>query len=467
MQEYYLAIDIGASSGRHIIGSLSGGRIYIEEVYRFNNGINRRNGRLCWDLDKIFTEIIQGLKECKSRGIVPVSMGIDTWAVDFVLLDEADQVLGDTYAYRDSRTEGMDNEVEAILPFGRLYERTGIQKQLFNTIYQLMAIKQQNPDYMKRASEFLMIPDYLHYLLTGAKFNEYTNATTTGLVNAEAREWDYELISSLGYNKDMFLPLSLPGTPAGYFKPDIARKAGFNCEVVMPATHDTASAVVSVPASGDDFLYISSGTWSLMGVERNRPDCSIYSMEHNFTNEGGYGYRFRYIKNIMGLWMIQEIRRISGNKYSFDELCRMAQANEDFPSRVDVNSSGFFSPENMADEIKSYCRNTHQRVPETYGELAACIYLSLAESYAMTAGEIEANTGKHYEGIHIVGGGSNAAYLNELTAKASGKTVYAGPAEATALGNIIVQMLKAGKFASLKEARECVYHSFDIKQVRP
>jgi rhamnulokinase len=237
--------------------------------------------------------------------------------------------------------------------------------------------------------------------------------------------------------------------------------------MVVPATHDTASAVASVPASGDDFIYISSGTWSLMGIERDRPDCSENSMKYNFTNEGGYGGRFRYLKNIMGLWMIQEVRRVSGNKYSFDELCRMAGENEDFPSRVDVNSPRFFSPEDMAKEVKDYCRSTNQKVPETYGELAACIYLSLAGCYAITAKELEAGTGKNYEGIHIVGGGSNAGYLNELTARISGKNVYAGPAEATAIGNIIVQMIKAGEFASLKEARECVYKSFDVKQVRP
>lgn len=467
MREYYLAVDIGASGGRHILGFMQDGKIQLEEIYRFENRLEKRNGHLCWDLPRIFTEILNGLREARNRNRIPSSMGIDTWGVDFVLLDEKNRILGDTIGYRDHRTDGMDRLVEEIIPFPELYAGTGIQKQIFNTIYQLMAVKEYHPEYLDRACDFLMIPDYFHFLLTGRKGNEYTNATTTGLVDALKKDWDRELITRLGFKKDIFKPLSKPGTSVGSFKEEIEKETGFSCEVILPATHDTGSAVLSVPAGGkDDFLYISSGTWSLMGIERKEPDCTTTSMEHNFTNEGGYAFRFRYLKNIMGLWMVQEVRREAGYRYTFSEMCEMARASGDFPSRVDVNSSRFLSPENMSEEIRKYCRETRQAEPASAGELAACIYQSLADSYAETAKEIEMITGRNYDRIHILGGGTNAGYLNELTAVKSGKKVFTGPVEATAIGNITAQMLAAGKFTSLTEVRECIFRSFEIKQVQ-
>ena len=463
MGNYYLAVDIGASSGRHMLASMEDGKMKLEEVYRFPNGMDNKNGTLCWDVDRLFTEIKNGLKKCKELGKIPATMGIDTWGVDYVLLDEKDQILGDTVGYRDSRTNGMDEKVYEKISLSALYERTGIQKQTFNTIYQLMAVKETHPEYLEQAKAILMIPDYFHFLLTGVKKNEYTNATTGQLVSPKTNDWDYELIDMLGYNKEMFQPVSMPGTVVGEFTQDIQNEVGFNCKVVLPATHDTGSAVLAVPTNDDNAIYISSGTWSLMGIERKEADCSLRSMQANFTNEGGYDHRFRYLKNIMGLWMIQSVRHEVNDAYSFAEICAMAEEAKDFPSRVDANDECFLSPDNMTEEVKDYCRRTGQKVPETLGEIATVIYTSLAECYAKTAKELEEMTGRTYSRIHIVGGGSNAGYLNELTAKATKKEIHAGPGEATAIGNITAQMLKAEEFKTIEEARTIIHESFGVK----
>ena len=467
MAEYYLAVDIGASSGRHILGHLENGRIELEEVYRFENGMDKKDGHLCWNIPRLFEEIKAGLKACKAAGKVPKSMGIDTWAVDYVLLDGENRILGNTYGYRDGRTKGMDKEVYRIIPEDALYARTGIQKQIFNTIYQLMAVKQQEPENMEKAEWLLMLPDYFHFLLTGNKMSEYTNATSTQLVSPETRQWDCELIERLGYKPSIFRPLHMPGTVVGPFSKEVEEEVGFSCEVVMPATHDTASAVISVPTLTEDCLYISSGTWSLMGIENDRAICTPESRKRNFTNEGGYEYRFRYLKNIMGIWMIQSVRHELEDKYSFAQLCEMAEKESDFPSRVDVNDDAFLAPENMTEAIRTYCKKHGWKEPETVGQIAAVIYQSLADSYAETVREIESLTGRHFEAVNIVGGGSNAAYLNQLTADKSGRTVYAGPGEATAIGNLAVQMLKDNQFAGLAQVRACIYESFGVEKYDP
>ena len=463
MQQYYLAIDIGASSGRHILGSVQDGKIVLEEIHRFPNGMSEKNGHRCWDADKLFQEILTGMKKCKELGKIPVSVGIDTWAVDFVLLNEKDERIGDAVGYRDSRTEGMDEEVYRIIPEEELYGRTGIQKQIFNTIYQLMAVKKQNPEQLEQAKTFLMIPDYFHFLLSGVKAVEYTNASTTQLVSPDTFDWDKELMERLGYPTDIFPEIVKPGTVLGNLTEEIATQVGYSCKVVAPATHDTGSAVLAVPASDSDFLYISSGTWSLMGVERRSADCSHESKVRNFTNEGGYERRFRYLKNIMGLWMIQSVKKELNDQYSFAELCDLA-AKADFSSRVDVNDASFLAPENMIAAVQEMCRKTGQAVPETPGEIASCIYQSLADSYRETVQEIEEMSGQTYSRIHIVGGGSNAVYLNELTAKATGKEVYAGPGEATAIGNLAAQMLQDGVYSSVEEVRTAIGVSFDMKK---
>lgn len=462
MEKYYLAVDIGASSGRHMLASMKDGKMQLEEVYRFPNGMDNKNGTLCWDVERLITEIKNGLKKCKEIGKIPVSMGIDTWGVDYVLLDKDDNILGDTAGYRDSRTEGMDEKVYEVIPQDDLYARTGIQKQIFNTIYQLMAVKQSHPEYLEQAETILMIPDYFNFLLTGVKKNEYTEATTGQLISPKTNDWDYELIDMLGYNSRMFLPVSMPGTVVGDFTEEVQKEVGFNCTVVLPATHDTGSAVLAVPTNDDDAVYISSGTWSLMGIERKEADCSMESMKANFTNEGGYDHRFRYLKNIMGLWMIQSVKKEFTEDLSFAEICEMA-SKETISSIVDCNDDCFLAPKSMIDAVQKFCRDTDQQVPETVGEISSVIYNSLAKCYGDTVEEIEAITGKKYSTIYVVGGGSNAGYLNELTAKYTGRKVSAGPSEATAIGNIIVQMLHDGVFASLPEARTCVKESFDVK----
>lgn len=467
MEKYYLAVDIGASSGRHILGHLENGKIELEEIYRFENGMDHKDGKLLWNVERLFGEILNGMKKCKELGKLPVSMAIDTWAVDYVLLDEKDQILGDTYGYRDHRTDGMDAEVAKILLETELYARTGIQKQIFNTIYQLMAVEKKTPEILKQAKTLLMLPDYFGFRLTGNKLSEYTNGSTTQLVDPHTYQWDKELIQSLGYPEEIFLPLKMPGSKVGNLLPQIREEVGYDLEVVLCGSHDTASAVMAVPQTEGDGIYISSGTWSLMGIESPEPIITKEAAAANLTNEGGYDHRFRFLKNIMGLWMIQSVRHEYQDAYSFAQLCDMAEESRDFSSRVDVNDQSFLSPDSMIEAIKQYCQKTGQPVPETVGELAAVVYRSLAQSYGETVKELETIAGRIYDSIHIIGGGSNAAYLNQLTADATGKTVYAGPGEATAIGNLLAQMIHAGDLADLKGARQCVRDSFEIKTYVP
>ena len=467
MNKYYLAVDIGASSGRHMLAWVEDGLIRMEEIHRFSNGMVKKDGHLCWDYEKLFGDIVDGLKKCKEIGKIPVSMGIDTWGVDYALLDAEGQVLGHTYGYRDSRTNGMDEVVSRIISPEDLYARTGIQKQMFNTIYQLMAVKMQEPQLLDGADKLLMVPDYLNYLLTGVAKSEYTEATTGQLVNPDTKDWDYELIDMLGIKKEMFVPLSTAGTRVGGLKPELIEEVGFDLDVLQIASHDTASAVMAVPSMGKETVYISSGTWSLMGVENMEAICTEASRQANLTNEGGYEYRYRFLKNIMGLWMIQSVRHEYEDKYSFAELCAMAEAVKDFPSRVDVNDDSFFAPESMIGAIKEYCEKSGQPVPQTPGEVSTVVYQSLADSYGQTVQEIQSITGKDYEAINIVGGGANADYLSQLTANSTGKTVCAGPTEATAIGNLVAQMLKAGEYESLEEARKGIFKSFAVKTFQP
>lgn len=467
MQTYYLAVDIGASSGRHILGHREGKRMVLEEIYRFENGMDRQEGKLLWNAGRLFNEIVCGMKRCREMGKIPVSMSIDTWAVDYVLLDSQDQVLGDTYGYRDSRTDGMDKEVYRMIPEEELYRRTGIQKQSFNTVYQLMAVKKKEPELFEEAKTLLMLPDYFQFLLTGEKVSEYTNATSTQLVSPESKQWDSELIRKLGYPERMFLPLQMPGSLVGSLKKEIQEEVGFDCQVVLCASHDTASAVMAMPVTKGDGCYISSGTWSLMGTEVLQAICTGESRKGNFTNEGGYSYRFRYLKNIMGLWMIQSVRHEYRDAYSFARLCAMAEECKDFPSRVDVNDDSFLAPVSMTEAVRKYCQRTGQRIPVAVGEIASVIYQSLAQCYGETIRELEKNSGKVFEKIHVIGGGANAAYLNQLTANATGKTVDAGPGEATAVGNLMAQMIRNGEFNDLGEARQCVADSFEIRRYVP
>lgn len=455
---YYLAIDIGASSGRHILGHLENDKMVLEEVYRFSNGMKKKDGHLIWDVDALFEHILLGMKKCKERNIVPVSMGIDTWAVDYVLLDEAGNRIQDVYGYRDSRMKGIDKEIYKIICEEDLYLRTGIQKQIFNTIYQL-----KTEDKLDEANCMLMIPDYFNYLLSGQKITEYTNASTTQLVSPITKDWDYELIELLGYPKHIFTKIKKPGYVVGNLRQEIQKIVGFDTRVVLPATHDTASAVLAIP-SNEDSLYISSGTWSLMGCELKEANCSLESKERNFTNEGGIDYRFRYLKNIMGMWMINSMKHEIANEYSFNDICEMAK-KETITSIIDAQDHCFLAPVSMVEEVQNACFENGQEVPQTIGQIAKVIYQSLAECYKNVAKEIECLTGKQYSCIHIVGGGSQAMYLNDLTAKACKKTVYAGPVEATSIGNIAAQMISNHELIDLYEARKCIFDSFEIVKV--
>lgn len=463
MGKYYLAIDMGASSGRHILCHMEDGLMKLEEVHRFENGMVDIDDSKCWDADRLFAEIKTGMKKCKEIGKIPVSVAIDTWGVDFVIIDKNGKRIGNAVGYRDNRTKGMDEEVYKYISEEELYLRTGNQKAMYNTIYQLMALKINSPELLEQADAMLHTPDYYQYLLTGKKAAEYTISTTGQLVNPVTKDWDYELIEKLGYPKHIFPEMKKSGTVLGDLSPEVQAEVGYNCKVIMAASHDTASAVMAVPAMGKNSVYISSGTWSLMGVELDNAICTKESMKANFGNEGGYNYRYRFLKNIMGLWMIQSVRKELDKKYSYPELCQMAEESKDFPSRVDVEDDAFFAPDSMIEAIQEYCRSSNQPVPKTPGELATVVYQSLAECYGKAIKEIELLTGKSYDAINIIGGGSNADYLNELTTKCTGKTVYAGPTEATAIGNVVAQMIADGVFSSLEEARENIFKSFEVK----
>ena len=467
MEKYFLAVDIGASSGRHILSHMEDGKIVLEEVFRFENGMTEIDGHKCWDSELLFSHIKEGMKKCAELGKIPCYMGIDTWGVDYVLVDREGKRIGNAVGYRDDRTTGIDREVYQIIPEKELYARTGIAKQVFNTIYQLMALKKENPEQLLAAETLLLSPDYYNFLLTGKRASEYTIASTGQLVSPETKDWDYELIRMLGLPEKIFTPLQKPGTILGGLSDEVKAEIGYDCQVVMVTSHDTASAVLAVPSKTADFAYISSGTWSLLGVELENAICNEQSREANFTNEGGYDYKYRFLKNIMGLWMIQSVRNEMNKAYSFAQLCAMAEEVKDFPSRVDVDEHRFFAPDSMIEEIRNACRESGQPVPETPGELATVVYQSLADCYKKSLRNLEAMTGKTYPAVNIVGGGANADYLNQLTANATGKTVYAGPTEATAIGNIVCQMLACGDLPSVAEARACIFDSFAVKTFTP
>lgn len=485
----YAAVDIGASSGRVVIGGVDGnGRIELTEIHRFDNIQKRSNGHDCWDVDMLFSETVAGLAKCKEAGFEPKTVGIDTWAVDFVLLDENDQVIGDAVAYRDERTNGMYAVADAIMAPDAVYHRTGIQRQPFNTIYQLLALKREHPEQLETAKTFLMIPDYLAFLLTGAKVNEYTNASTTCLLNARTQNWDDVILEAFDIPRSIFCDVAMPGTDLGEVNAEIAAQLGYTPHIIAPATHDTGSAYLAVPARDADAVFLSSGTWSLLGVENEGPITSDASRFQNFTNEGGYELRFRFLKNIMGLWMIQSIRReLNGVSYvegkdgagsayddlppfphterewGFGDLIEAAQSAEAFEARVNVNDDRFLAPASMIGEIRRACFETGQPVPSTVGELMRCVYVSLSECYAESIAEMASLTGRTYTSINIVGGGCQDGYLNELTTRACGIPVFAGPVEGTSLGNLAVQMIADGAFPDLQSVRDAIATSFDVK----
>lgn len=463
MKRYTLAVDIGASSGRLILGWMELGKLMLKEVHRFPNNIVKKGQYYCWEVDRLFSEIKVGIHKCKAQGIEPESIGIDTWAVDFVLLDENGELLTDAVAYRDERTDGMMEDVFQKIMKERLYLETGIQFQKFNTIYQLHSLKKNQPEILDKAKTFLMIPDYFNYLLSGKAANEYTNASSTQLLNAFTKNWDKQILETLEINREMFQEIKLPNTVLGNLRTELVEEFGFDMKVILPATHDTGSAVISVPELGET-IYISSGTWSLIGVENPFPICITKALDYNFTNEGGVDYRYRFLKNIMGLWMIQEVRRNYQDQYTFAEFVELAKETTNFYSIVDVNDDRFLKPENMIEAIQSYCIETGQSIPQTPGEVAKCVYDSLVESYVKAISEIEEIFEKPFPSINIIGGGCQNEMLNQLIADATKKMVYAGPVEATAIGNIVSQLIALGEISNIQEARKIIKHSFAVKK---
>ncbi len=459
--KYYLAIDIGASSGRHIVSYLQDGKMITEEIYRFQNGpetLTAFDGKehLMWTHERLFTEILNGLKKAGELGMIPTSVGIDTWGVDYALLDENDQAIGGTYCYRDSRTEATIPEVHSIIPFAELYERTGIQFASFNTVYQLLDDVKSGR--MAKAKSFLMLPDYFHFRLTGVKKQEYTNATTTGMVNTKTRTWDTEILEKLGYKKELFGELSQPGTIVGEFTDEVAEYVGYKATVVLPATHDTASAVLAAPLSGQT-PYISSGTWSLLGVEQNYAHTTEAAREAGYSNEGSVKGQYRLQINIMGLWMIQQVRHELNDAYSFAQLADMARENP-VDDEINVNDQKFLAPESMIDAItESVGRKL------SVGEMAYVIYNNLARYYDYSLKALEEVTGEKYSTLNIIGGGSKNILLNELTAQYTGKQIITGPSEGTAIGNLMMQMVGMGDLKDVAEGREYIKRSFDIAEM--
>ena len=425
-----LAIDIGASSGRHIVGWRENGEIKTNEVYRFPNGVREENGHLVWDVRKLFSNVVMGIMEAFKAYPEIESLSIDTWGVDYVLV-KGDEEVYPVYAYRDSRTEAAIPLVHEKMPFSELYAHTGCQFQPFNSVYQLYDDKVNGR--LECVTDMLMMPEYLMWKLCGVKAREYTNATTMGMIDANTGEFDMEIVEALSYPAHLFPKLSQPGTVLGDLRPEIAAAVGSNCKVVLCATHDTGSAVEGIPMEGNH-PYISSGTWSLLGVKTAKPITDAGSEAANYSNEGGVGYN-RYQKNIMGMWLVNELQRELCPDMKFPEIVRLAEESI-CKALVDANAPEFLAPKSMK---AAFDAATENRLT-TIGDYFRCAYCSLALSYKQAIEELEANTGKKYERLYIVGGGAKNAFLNSLTEEATGKQVIALPIEATALGNLKIQM---------------------------
>ena len=427
---YYLAIDIGASSGRHIVAWQEDDELKTEEIYRFPNGVETRDGHLIWDIQALYAHVKEGIRLAFARCGSLESLSVDTWGVDYVLLDGDREILP-CYAYRDHRTEEVIGRLHKLVPFYHLYRRTGCQFQSFNTIYQLFWDKEHGR--LDHATDYLMLPEYLMYKLSGVKAHEFTNATTMGLVSAASLDFDRELIRTLGLPERLFGALSQPGTVLGSIRPELAEELGGTCRVVLCATHDTASAVEGIPMQGNH-PYISSGTWSLLGVKTPKPLTDDRSQEANYSNEGGVGYN-RYQKNIMGMWLVNRLRAELLPETPFGEIVAMAEKST-FDEVVNADHESFLSPVSMVQAFDDML----QARPQTPADYFRCAYRSLALSYKNALDELERNTGKTYHKLYIVGGGAKNQFLNRMTEHFTQKQVVALPIEATAMGNLKIQM---------------------------
>ena len=466
-----LAIDLGASSGRGIVGTFDGEKLTLRENHRFSNDPMFVNGRFTWDILRIYFEIKNSITKTVIDGDNITSMGIDTWGVDYGLIDKNGRLMANPTHYRDTRTEGITEYTAPYVSAEEVYGVTGIQAINFNTLNQLAAEKRDDADMLDRAEKMLFTPDLLNYFLTGKMVTEYTIASTGMILDAAKRDYAYQLLDKLGIKRDLFCPIVQPGTKLGPLQSFITDEVGKNdINVYTVASHDTASAVMAVPSQSEDFIYISSGTWSLMGMELSEPLINDDTRAANFTNEGGANGTIRFLKNIMGLWILQESRRQwrrEGNEYSFAQMEMWAKEAKPFQSLINPDYPSCGTPGNMPEKIREYCRRTGQHVPETVGEVVRCIYESLSLKYRYTGEDIQRLRGKKATTINVVGGGTKDHFLSQMTADASGLKVCAGPEEATAIGNLLAQMMAVGAIKDLAEARRVVANSFEMKHYEP
>ena len=467
MSAGYLAVDLGAESGRVVLGRFDGAHVSLEEVHRFPNTPVKLPDGLHWDVMRIFGEVKDGVAKAVREEHVE-GVGVDSWGVDFGLLDRDGALVSNPYHHRDARTEGMMEEAFGLMPKGDIYDLTGVQFLPINTLYQLLAMR--GSPLLEAAETLLLIPDLTNFWLTGEKACEYTNATTTQLLDLKAGEWSRQLLERLNLAARLLPAIVKPATELGSLLPEVAEEVGAGPPVFAVASHDTASAVVGVPAQADDFAYISSGTWSLVGVETREPVVTQEAMEANFTNEGGFGGRTRFLKNVMGLWILQECRRQwarEGHEYSYEELARLAKDAPSAGPLVDPDHPAFLAPGNMVSRVRSFCKETGQTPPEGPAAIARCVFESLALKYGHAIGQAQYLTGRNVGSINVVGGGSQNDLLCQLTADASGITVVAGPVEATAMGNVMVQAYAQNRVGSLEEIRAVVRDSFEASTYEP
>ncbi|MEW6403801.1 MAG: rhamnulokinase family protein [Chloroflexota bacterium] len=466
-----LAIDLGAESGRAILGRIDE-RLTLDEIHRFPNGPVRAGDHIHWDVLRLWAEIQYSLRIASETTAGSLAgIGLDTWGVDFGLLDCADRLIGNPYHYRDARTNGMIGAACQIVPREEIYNQTGIQFMQLNTLFQLFAMRRENDPALQSAKTLLTMPDLFNFWLTGSKAGELTISTTTQCYNPREKCWAFELLTALDIPRSIFQPIVQPGTVLDCLRTSIAEDA--SCEripVIAVGSHDTASAVAAVPAEESDFIYISSGTWSLMGIESDRPIINADSLHSDLTNEGGVCGANLFLKNIMGMWLLQESRRQwmkAGRNYSYEELTNLASKARALQSLVAVSDNRFLAPANMVECVQSFCRETGQTVPQTEAEIVRCILESLALEYRWGTEKLRELSGRALPVIHIIGGGSRNQLLNQFTADATGCEVIAGPVEATAIGNILVQAISLGQLTSLAEGRALVRHSFDVTTYQP
>ncbi len=468
----FLAIDLGAESGRAVLGHLEDDLLRLEVVHRFANGPVRVLDSLFWDVFQLWTEIKRGLANAAETGGADLaSVGLDTWGVDFGLLAADDTLIGNPFHYRDSRTDGMLEAAFDIVPRAEIFAYTGIQFIQLNSLYQLLAMVKAETPSLFSAKRFLNMPDLFNFWLSGRKASEFTIATTSQCYDPRAGNWAWDLLEKLGIPGHLFGEIVAPGTKLDKLRPSVAEE--LDCKripVIAPATHDTGSAVAAVPAKVEDYIYLSSGTWSLMGVEVDDPVITEKCLEYNFTNEGGATGNYRLLKNIMGLWLVQECRRAwarAGASHSYEDLTQMAAEADRFGSLINPSDGRFLPPGDMPERIQDYCRETGQVIPDTKGAILRCALESLALEYRWVAERLEELVDRSLPSVHIIGGGSQNALLNQFTADATGRTVIAGPVEATSIGNILIQALALGEISSLGEGRELVRRSFKLETFEP